>query len=489
MTQPNFYQSYAQLGEAFAVPTIQEPIASPQFVYLNHELARDWEFPQGWLGSDDSLAFFNGEKPKGWQRHAMAYAGHQFGQLSPTLGDGRALLLGEWRAQDGQYYDLHAKGTGRTAFSRNGDGKATLGAVMREVVMGHALHHLGVPTSRALAAFYGSETIMREDRQRRAVLIRVAKGHVRIGTFTYFRIRQQTDKLRQLADYAIARWYPHLTQAAEPYLELLLSVVSRQAELVAKWMHLGFIHGVINTDNTSISAETFDYGPCAFLDTFDPHRVYSSIDTNGRYAYANQPRVIYWNLSQFAHSLLPLLHEKDDQATGRAQEALNTFPEQYHQAWLSQARAKLGLHQQHDQDQNLATQLLQLMAQHKQDYSNTWRALSQWLDSQPLMPSFDQWVEQWRARLTLEGLYPQHRASRQTIVQRLHAANPALIPRNHLVAQVIDAANMAMDFTPFTQLLEHLSRPYDACDKTSDRALYTQPPSPDQEIHQTFCGT
>jgi uncharacterized protein YdiU (UPF0061 family) len=421
----------------------------------------------------------------------MAYAGHQFGAFVPQLGDGRAILLGEVVDVDGMRRDIQLKGSGPTPFSRNGDGRAALGPVLREYIVSEAMAALGIPTTRSLAAVTTGETVRREMPLPGAVLTRVASSHIRVGTFQYFAVRADTDALRHLADHVIARHYPEAASAVNRYLALLELVIGRQADLIAKWLMVGFIHGVMNTDNMSIAGETIDYGPCAFMDSYDPATVYSSIDSVGRYAYGNQPRVAQWNLARLAEALLPLLDEDKDTAVQNANEALNGFGSRFEAAYAEGLRRKLGLLQTQEGDPLLAQDLLDCMAQNKADFTLTFRGLCEAagpeadagvrkLFSDPT--AYDAWAEAWRRRLADEGTV--------TVQERksvMRAANPAVIPRNHLVEEAISAAVNDSDFAPFENLLAVLARPFD--DLPSTLAQYGEPPRPEQVVHQTFCGT
>ena len=421
---------------------------------------------------------------------AMAYAGHQFRTFVPQLGDGRAILLGEVIDRDGVRRDIQLKGSGRTPFSRQGDGRAPLGPVLREYIVSEAMAALGIPTTRALAVVTTGETVWRETPLPGAVLTRVASSHVRVGTFQFFAARGDVDAIRRLADHVIARHYPEALDAANPYRTLLNSVISRQAELVAKWLLVGFIHGVMNTDNMSIAGETIDYGPCAFMDVYHAGTVYSSIDTLGRYAYGNQPAIARWNLVRFAETLLPLLAKDKDAAIKEAQKAIDAFATRFETAYAAGLSRKLGLLQPRPDDLSLVQDLLDRMARNETDFTLTFRRLGDAAVSPDgdaavrslfANPSaFDDWATRWRHRLAEEGGEANERRA------AMRAANPAFIPRNHLVEEAISAAVNDADFLPFEDLLTVLSMPYE------DQAVfsrYADPPRPDQVVHQTFCGT
>ena len=415
--------------------------------------------------------------PPGAEPLAQVYAGHQFGGFSPQLGDGRAILLGEVIGRDGQRRDLQLKGSGRTPYSRMGDGRAWIGPVIREFVVSEAMHALGVPTTRALAAVATGETVLRERPYPGGVLTRVAASHLRVGTFQFFAARGDTEALATLTDYAIARHYP----GAQGALGLLEAVIDAQARLVARWMGLGFIHGVMNTDNTSISGETIDYGPCAFMDAYHPATVYSSIDHGGRYAYARQPEILAWNLAQLASALLPLIDPEREAAIERAQTAIDRYVDLAQAAWLDVFRAKLGLTTAEDGDAELAIALLERMAAAHADFTNTFRGLADgtakdWFtDRAP----FEAWEADWRARLAREP-------DPEGTPARLRAANPAIIPRNHRVEEVIAAA-LRGDLGPAKALHSALSTPF--ADLTATTRPYAAPPEPDEVVAATFCGT
>jgi uncharacterized protein YdiU (UPF0061 family) len=424
---------------------------------------------------------------------SIAYAGHQYGSFVPQLGDGRAILLGEVMGRDGIRYDIQLKGSGRTPFSRGGDGRAALGPVLREYIVSEAMAALGVPTTRTLAAMTTGEHVLRETALPGAVLTRVAASHLRVGTFEYFAARRDTEGTRTLADYAIARHYPEAAQAKQPYRALLDGVIARQAQLIARWMLLGFIHGVMNTDNTSISGETIDYGPCAFMEAYDPATVFSSIDHHGRYAYGNQPRVGQWNLARLAEALLPILVQEagsDESAVTSANEALAAFEPQFKAARSAGLLRKLGLFTERDGDAALADDLLERMAANRADFTLTFRRLCGAVDGRTgdaevrtlfaYPGAYDAWAAGWRRRLEEEPVAAQTRAA------AMRMANPAFIPRNHIVEAALNAAVWRQDFKPFEKLLDVVSRPYE---ERPDLELYTTPARPEEYVSQTFCGT
>ncbi len=482
-----FDNSYARLPERFLARVDPVPVAAPRLIKVNAELARELGLQPEALASPKGVAILSGNKvAEGSEPLAMAYAGHQFGHFVPQLGDGRACLLGEVRG-----FDVQLKGSGRTPFSRRGDGRAALGPVLREYLVSEAMAALGVPTTRALAAVLTGEEVVRETMLPGAVLTRVAASHLRVGTFQYFAARNDVEGLRTLADYAIARHYPEAASADRPYRALLDGVVARQASLVAQWMLLGFVHGVLNTDNTSISGETIDYGPCAFMETYDAGTVFSSIDRQGRYAYGNQPGIMVWNLTRLAEALLPVLEVEDgnrEAAIASAQEALEGFAPRYEAAWLAGMRRKLGLTTEREGDLALAEGLLHAMEAGRADFTLTFRRLCdaaagndtavRALFANP--EAYDAWAMAWRARMLEETISPEERAI------AMRQANPAYIPRNHRVAEMIDAAVEQQDFRPFEALLEAVARP---CRERSDLERYMAPARPEECVRETFCGT
>ena len=456
-------------------------------VKFNRELAEELGLDADALDAEEGARIFAGnETPEGAVPLAQAYAGHQFGGFVPQLGDGRALLLGEVIDRNGQRRDIQLKGSGRTPFSRAGDGRAALGPVLREYLIGEAMHALGIPTTRALAAVVTGEPVFREEGALPgAVLTRVAASHIRVGTFQFFAARDEQSTVRRLADYVIDRHYPELKDHPNPYLGLLERVCDRQAALIASWMHVGFIHGVMNTDNMAISGETIDYGPCAFMDHYDPATVFSSIDTRGRYAYANQPRIAQWNLARLAETLLPLIDVDGKRAIARATEVINAFPEEYQRHWLKGMRAKLGLVSEDEADLNLATGFLTAMESKKVDYTLAFRYLADAAlgREEPIRALFadpsayDLWSGHWRARLAREAVAPLVRA------QAMRRVNPAFIARNHRVEEALSAAVERGDYAPFATLLKILSRPFD---DQPEFAAFAQPAPEGRERYQTF---
>lgn len=489
-----FANTYAQLPDRFYARLDPTPVPAPRLVKVNVELARSLGLDPEALGSEQGAEILAGNRvAEGAEPLAIAYAGHQFGHFVPQLGDGRANLLGEVVGRDGVLYDIQLKGSGRTPFSRGGDGRAALGPVLREYIVSEAMAALGVPTTRALAAVTTGEWVMRETALPGAVLTRVAASHLRVGTFEYFAARRDTEGTRTLADYAIARHYPEAREAKQPYRALLEGVIGRQAKLIAQWMLLGFIHGVMNTDNTSISGETIDYGPCAFMEAYDPATVFSSIDRNGRYAYGNQHRAALWNLARLAEALLPVLEQEAGSAEAAltaAQEALAAFEPQFEAARGAGLRSKLGLFTERENDAALADDLLERMAANRADFTLTFRRLSdaaagpegdegvRVLFANP--GAYDAWAGGWRRRLDEEPVSTEARAAAMRMV------NPAFIPRNHRVEAVLAAAIGRQDFQPFEELLEVVARPYE---DRPDLERYALPASAEERVTQTFCGT
>ena len=489
-----FENSYARLPERFYSRLDPTPVAAPQLVKVNAELARKLRLDADALSSARGVEILAGNRvAEGAEPLAMAYAGHQFGHFVRQLGDGRANLLGEVTADDGVRYDIQLKGSGPTPFSRGGDGRAALGPVLREYIVSEAMAALGVPTTRALAAVTTGERVLRETALPGAVLTRVAASHLRVGTFEYFAARRDTEGTRTLADYAIARHYPGTAQAREPYRALLDGVIARQARLVAQWMLLGFVHGVMNTDNTSISGETIDYGPCAFMEAYDPATVFSSIDAQGRYAYGNQPRAAHWNLVRLAEALLPILVEEagsEEAALASANVALAAFDPHFETARSNGLRRKLGLFTERDGDVRLAEDLLERMAANHADFTLTFRRLCdaaagpagdggvRALFADP--GAYDSWAAAWRERLKEEPGSGQDRAV------AMRGVSPAFIPRNHRVEAALEAAVWRQDFQPFEELLDVVSRPYE---DRPNLAHYAMPASVEEYVSRTFCGT
>ena len=483
--------SYASLPERFFARVQPTQVAAPHLIKLNQALATDLNIDVSALDAAALANLFSGNVlPQGAVPIALVYAGHQFGHFVPQLGDGRAILIGEMRDRSGVLRDIQLKGSGRTPYSRSGDGRAALGPVLREYLVSEAMHALGIPATRTLAAVTTGESVQRETALPGAILTRVAASHVRVGTFEYFAARGDAAGTRILADYVIDRHYPLCAQDESPYLALLKQVVSRQAALIAGWMNVGFIHGVMNTDNMAVSGETIDFGPCAFMDTFDPATVFSSIDARGRYAYANQPNAALWNLARFAETLLPLIDVDTQRAIAVATKAIATFETLFNDSWLGGMRRKLGLSTSEQGDRQLAEDLLKAMHRNQADFTLSFRALcTAARDRQgdaPLRAQFlnaldyDEWALRWRARMRREATTLESRT------ESMQAVNPAYIPRNHRVEQVIVAAVERSDFAPFEEFSEVLAAPYV---ERAAFARYANPPQPQERVLQTFCGT
>jgi uncharacterized protein YdiU (UPF0061 family) len=487
-----FDNNYALLPDRFYARQAPVPVALPGPIRVNRELAGQLGLDADWLASDAGTAVVAGNAvPEGAEPIATVYAGHQFGGYNPQLGDGRAILLGEILSPDGKRFDLQLKGSGPTPYSRGGDGRSPLGPVLREYILSEAMNHLGVPTTRALAAVTTGDRVARESFLPGAVLARVASSHIRIGTFQYFAAHQDTEALQLLADHVIERHYPTVQGCENPVLALLEAVISRQAQLVARWQLLGFIHGVMNTDNMLVCGETIDYGPCAFMDQFNPEQVFSSIDHGGRYAYRNQPAIAQWNLSCLAQALLPILHEDQEQAIALAQKAVDTFPDLFLQANTQGMARKLGLQVIGEQDTALAEDLWQLMAEHELDFTLTFRRLADLAHEENekaniVADLFDfpdalhPWLERWRARLAQESTSADDRQA------MMYSANPVFIPRNHLVEAAIVAATDNNDFSVFHQLVDLLEQPHEY---HPEMARFATPPRQEEVVRQTFCGT
>ena len=489
--QISFDNSYARLPERFYARVSPARFPAPKLIRLNRKLASSLGLDPDWLQSPDGLEVLSGQRvAEGSEPIALAYAGHQFGNFVPQLGDGRAILLGEVVAPDGRRRDLQLKGAGRTPFSRDGDGRAALGPVLREYVVSEAMAALGIATTRVLAAMATGEAVIRDRVLPGAVLTRVAASHIRVGTFQYFAARSDREGVRLLADHVLARHYPEAAVTERPYRALLEAVVAAQADLIARWLLVGFIHGVMNTDNMSIAGETIDYGPCAFLDAYDPGKVYSSIDRMGRYAYGAQPRIALWNLTRLAETLLPLLAEDEGAAVADAEEGLAFFGPRFQQAYEAGLMRKLGLLTTREGDVELATMVLGALAENQVDFTLFFRQLSdaqvegagdeaqRSLFQNPA--SCDTLLVRWRERLTHETQDPESRRA------AMRAVNPAYIPRNHQIEALITEAVEHDDFTRMDELLAVLSRPYE---DQPEFARYSQPPQPHEQVTATFCGT
>jgi uncharacterized protein YdiU (UPF0061 family) len=484
-----FDNSYVRDLPGFFLGVSPAPAPAPQLVLLNRGLAEELGLDADHLDGPAGADIFSGNRlPSGAQPVAQAYAGHQFGGFSPQLGDGRALLLGEVIDRHGQRRDIAFKGSGPTPFSRRGDGKAALGPVLREYLIGEAMQAMGIPTTRALAVTTTGEDIQRETTLPGAVLTRVAASHIRVGTFQFFAARGETDRLHQLARYTIARHFPALLKDDNPGLALLQAAIDVQAPLIARWMHVGFIHGVMNTDNMTLSGETIDYGPCAFMDAYNPRTVFSSIDQTGRYAYGNQPAIAHWNLGRLAEALLPLIDENEQRAIARATETLATFPSRYQEHWLSGMKLKLGLGVEERDDKSLVDDLLALMADQRADWTLAFRRLSQAArdESTAFRMQFDDpsspedWLLRWTARLTLENRSPAR------IAAAMDAVNPIVTPRNQMVEEALAAAVTRNDLEPIHALLKAIVRPFD---EVPGQDAYSLPAPDGFGPYRTFCGT
>lgn len=479
----NFDNSYARLPKSLFSSINPTSVTSPKLILFNSPLATSLWLNIQELQSNDGVAVFAGNRiPEGSLPIAQAYAGHQFGHFT-MLGDGRAILLGEQINPKGKRFDIQLKGAGRTPYSRGGDGRATLGPMLREYIISEAMHGLGIPTTRSLAVVITGESVLRPNEDRGAILTRVASSHLRVGTFQYISNWGNIEELRALADYTLKRHFLCDDADENKYLLLLKEVIKGQAKLIAKWQLVGFIHGVMNTDNMTISGETIDYGPCAFMDAYDPATVFSSIDIHGRYAYGNQPRIAAWNLARFAETLLPLLHGVENEAVKLAQDTVSEFPKLYHHNWLAGMRAKLGIFNDELEDESLIEDLLSIMQKYRADYTNTFRALTlNKLEDMELFVTteFAQWKELWKARL---GRQKESRDSSQKLMRN---SNPALIPRNHRVEDALEAAVKKGDYCVMERLLNVLSNPYAYTPEQDD---YSTLPPPSSHPYRTFCGT
>lgn len=479
----NFDNRYVRLPKSFFISQNPVPVSNPQLIIFNDSLAESLGLEVETLKSKEGEAIFAGNRlPDGASPLAQAYAGHQFGHFT-MLGDGRAVLLGEQMTPSGERFDIQLKGSGRTSYSRGGDGRAALGPMLREYIISEAMHGLGIPTTRSLAVVTTGEKIIRETDLPGAILTRSAASHLRVGTFQYAANWCSPEDLRILADYAMERYFPDIEADENRYLSLLREVIRRQTRLIAKWQLVGFIHGVMNTDNMTISGETIDYGPCAFMDTYDPATVFSSIDREGRYAYGNQPYIGGWNLARFAEALLPLLHESEDQAVELAQKELSDFSEIYQSLWLKGMRAKLGIFNEEAEDVPLIQDLLTMMQKYLADFTNTFLALT--FDKQEdtvlfKASEFAQWKEKWKERRS------RQEQSEASSLQLMRNSNPAVIPRNHRVEEALEGAVEKGDYSVMENLLKILANPYA---HTPEQAEYSTLPEAPDRPYRTFCGT
>lgn len=485
-----FDNSYARLPANFYARVEPTPVAEPWLIKFNRKLAEELGLDTKALERDGAAIFSGNKVPPGAEPLAMAYAGHQFGTFVPQLGDGRAILLGEVVDRGGKRRDIQLKGSGQTPYSRRGDGRAALGPVLREYIISEAMHALDVPTTRALAATVTGQPVYREQILPGAVFTRVAASHIRVGTFQFFAARGDMESVKALADYVIERHYPELKDGEQRYFSLFKAVAARQAALIARWLHIGFIHGVMNTDNMAVSGETIDFGPCAFMDSYDPKKVFSSIDQFGRYAYANQPAIGQWNLARLAETLVPLFDPVADTAVNLANDALTEYGSIFQKHWLDGMRRKIGLSTEEDDDLDLIQSLLTLMHKGNADFTLVFRRLAASAENAGGDPALVElfegsdavspWLRDWRGRLARETLEASARAA------AMRSVNPAFIPRNHRVEQAIEAATRDADFSLFEALLDVTSRPYE---DQPEHAAYAAPPEPGEEVLQTFCGT
>jgi uncharacterized protein YdiU (UPF0061 family) len=479
----NFDNSYARLPEKFYSHQQPTPSRSPELVVLNYPLARSLGLNIAMLKSKNGIEMLSGiQIPEGSTPIAQAYAGHQFGYFT-MLGDGRAVLLGEQITPRSERLDIQLKGSGETPYSRNGDGKAALGPMLREFIMSEAMHDLGIETTRSLAVVLTGDKVYRESPLEGAILTRVALSHIRVGTFQYAANLGAIEHIKALADYTIKRHYPFIENEDNKYLSFLREVIYGQSMLISKWQLTGFIHGVMNTDNMAISGETIDYGPCAFMDDYDPETVFSSIDRNGRYAYGNQPKIAEWNLSRFAETLLPLIHENKEQSVMMAQDAVNEFSDIYKGHWLKGMRAKLGIFNEEDEDETLVNELLDLMYRYHEDFTNTFRLLTLEKYEETIMGGtneFSNWLERYKSRLS------RQQENSEESKELMKNSNPSIIPRNHRVEEALNAAVNNGDYSVMERLMEVLSKPYAY---TDDQLEYTKLPKEKNTCYKTYCGT
>ena len=477
-----FDNTYSKLPDTMLSKLDPIPVKSPKVVILNSSLSKELELDFSNINNEDLASIFSGNKlPEGSDAIAQAYAGHQFGQFT-MLGDGRAIVIGEHLSKNNQRFDIQFKGSGKTPFSRNGDGRAALGPMLREYIISEAMHALNIPTTRSLAVVKTGETVMRETPLIGAILTRVAESHIRVGTFQYAVTSKDKNDLKALFDYTMNRHYPNLKNSKNPAIELLKIVIEKQTKLIVDWMRVGFIHGVMNTDNMTISGETIDYGPCAFMDNYDPETVFSSIDYQGRYAFFNQPGIAKWNLARFAESLIPLINDNKDKAIEMATECINNFATVYQKFWLEMMRKKLGLKGEEIKDEGLIVELLSWMHKNKADYTNTFCFLmNEKIQDDKIYNNQDfiNWKNQWQERLKL------HNNSMEKSLKTMRSANPIVIPRNHKVEEALESANKD-DMKPMLNLIKILTKPYEKQEKI---VSYQSPAPASNTKYQTFCGT
>ena len=477
----NFDNSYSRLPSAFKEHADPVAVKKPELILLNEDLAEELNLDFTKINNDELSSLFTGNiLPEGSNTIAQAYAGHQFGHFT-MLGDGRAILIGEHLTNSNKRYDIQFKGSGKTTFSRNGDGRAALGPMLREYIISEAMHNLNIPSTRSLAVAKTGEEIMRDNLLQGAILTRVASSHIRVGTFQYVAARDKGDELEIFLDYVVKRHYPELVNSKNKALDLLNVLIDKQIDLVINWMRVGFIHGVMNTDNMTISGETIDYGPCAFMDTYDTKTVFSSIDKAGRYAYCNQPAITKWNLSRFAECLIPLIHKKKDVAIKSVTELIDTFGKKYEEKWLDMMRKKLGLLGIDNKDKFLMIDLLTWMHQNKVDYTNTFchlMGIKEYDDDLYKDNNFQNWKKNWQERLKSNNNTPEK------YIELMRSVNPLIIPRNHKIEESLEAAN-DNNLGPFNKLLKILKKPYVDQVNISD---YLKMDVSSKE-YKTFCGT
>ena len=484
MTESTFQleRTYSKLPGVFFSKLSPTPVSNPEILLFNQKLAEEIGLDLSVLSEEERTQLLSGNLvPKGIEPFAQAYAGHQFGNFT-MLGDGRALMLGEHITPSGQRIDLQFKGSGRTPYSRGGDGRAALGPMLREYLISEAMHALGIPTTRSLAVVATGESVYRESELPGAILTRTAGSHIRVGTFEFASLHEDKAMTQALLDYLIDRHFPEIREEENKALSVLRAAIDQQIDLITHWMRVGFIHGVMNTDNMALSGETIDYGPCAFMDVFSPDTVFSSIDHRGRYAFANQPYVAQWNLARLAESLLPLIHDERQDAIAGAEESLNAFEPAYKDKWLAMMGTKLGLAEAGKQDERLVTDLLDWMHSSGADYTNTFRDLGRQVlpENQPYQSeTFETWHRRWQERLGGEG------RSLDSSLSLMRSVNPVVIPRNHKVEEALQAGEEG-NLNPFRNLLKALESPYEEADHL---APYQVPPKPSEKVHQTFCGT
>ena len=479
----NFDNTYSNLPESFISKTSPIPVKSPEIVIFNYNLAKELSLDFSLTDKKDLSKLFSGNLlPKGSSAIAQAYAGHQFGHFT-MLGDGRAVLIGEHVSKNNERFDIQFKGSGQTPFSRNGDGRAALGPMLREYIISEAMHFLKIPTTRSLAVVTTGEKVIRETELQGAILTRVASSHIRVGTFQYIAARENKENLKTFIDYTINRHYPDIKNSENSAYELLKIVIKKQVELINEWMRVGFIHGVMNTDNMAISGETIDYGPCAFMDTYNPGTVFSSIDHQGRYAYCNQPGIAKWNLARFAETLLPFIHNNQDKAIEKAKEAINDFGNLYKKSSINMMKNKLGIFGEENQDESLINYFLTWMFQKKADFTNTFSSLiKDDLSKEKLFDdkNFIDWSKKWKERQN------KNKTPNQSSINLMKENNPLVIPRNHKVEEVLDVATNKNDIKPIYDFLNVLKKPYE---NNLESEKYQKPPKPNDKIYKTYCGT